>query len=110
MAFRIRYRKRKLRLTITRGSARYELLDGKPLAITHYGEQVLLADKPIVLDIPPVPISFAPRQPEGRAPVPHARRVKAGEVPPAVRTNDFLHRTDGGASSQAAAAHGEANM
>jgi len=110
MAFRIRYRERKLRLTMTRGSARYELLDGEPLAITHYGEQVLLADKPIVLDIPPVPISFALRQPEGRAPVPHARRVQADEVPPAVRTNDFLYRTDGGASSQAAAAHGEADM
>ena len=81
LTFRIRYRDRKLRVAITPGSARYELLAGEPLAITHHGEQVLLAGQPVVLGIPPVPFSIPPGQPEGRAPVPHARRVRpAGEA------------------------------
>ena len=81
LTFRIRYRDRKLRVAITPGSARYELLAGEPLAITHHGEQVLLAGQPVVLGIPPVPFSIPPGQPEGRAPVPHARRMRpAGEA------------------------------
>jgi len=79
LTFRIRYRDRKLRVAITPGSARYELLAGEPLAITHHGEQVLLAGQPVVLGIPPVPFSIPPGQPEGRAPVPHARRVRPAE-------------------------------
>jgi alpha,alpha-trehalose phosphorylase len=85
LTFRIRYRDRKLRVSITPGSARYELLEGEPLAITHHGEQVLLADQPTVLGIPLVPSSIPPRQPAGRAPVPHARRARpAGPAPSSV--------------------------
>jgi alpha,alpha-trehalose phosphorylase len=76
LTFRIRYRDRRLRISITPGEARYELLGGEPLAITHHGEQVLLAGQPAVLGIPPVPFSIPPRQPEGRAPIPHARRAQ----------------------------------
>jgi alpha,alpha-trehalose phosphorylase len=75
LAFRLRYRERRLRLTITASEAKYELLDGEPLAITHHGEQVLLAVVPVVLGIPPIPVSLHPGQPAGRAPLPHARRV-----------------------------------
>jgi alpha,alpha-trehalose phosphorylase len=73
LAVRLRYRGRKLRLAITAGEARYELLAGDPPAITHHGEQVLLAGTPVVLGIPDFPVTLCPRQPEGRAPVPHAR-------------------------------------
>jgi alpha,alpha-trehalose phosphorylase len=76
LTFRIRYRDRRLRISVTPGEARYELLGGEPLAITHHGEQVLLAGQPVVLGLPPVPFSIPPRQPEGRAPVPHARRAQ----------------------------------
>jgi alpha,alpha-trehalose phosphorylase len=79
LTFRIRYRDRGLRVSITPGSARYELLAGEPLAITHHGEQVLLAGQPVVLGIPPVPFSIPPGQPEGRAPLPHAQRERATE-------------------------------
>jgi alpha,alpha-trehalose phosphorylase len=77
LTFRIRYRDRGLRVSITPGSARYELLAGEPLALTHHGEQVLLAGQPVVLGIPPVPFSIPPGQPEGRAPLPHAQRERA---------------------------------
>jgi len=77
LAFRMRYRDRKIRLTILHGSARYELLDGEPLEITHHGQQVLLDGKPVVRGIPPVTPSLPLRQPEGRAPVPHARELQA---------------------------------
>jgi alpha,alpha-trehalose phosphorylase len=95
LAFRIRYRQRMLRVTITRDSARYELLHGEPLAISHHGEKVLLAEKPIVLDIPPLPFSMPPRQPEGRAPVPHARYMQTAFRPdPTVRGESLFRRTD----------------
>jgi alpha,alpha-trehalose phosphorylase len=102
LAFRIRYRDRKLRLTISRDTAQYELLDGKPFAITHHGEQLLLADRPVVLGIPPLPRSLPLRHPEGRAPVPHARRMlaAAGTIGPA-QLEELFQRTGGGASSGA---------
>ncbi len=76
LAFRIRYRGRLLRVTIWHREARYELLAGEPLAIAHHEEQVILAGKPVVLDIPPAPSSFPPRQPAGRAPVRRSARQK----------------------------------
>jgi alpha,alpha-trehalose phosphorylase len=77
LAFRMRYRDRTLRLTISRDEAVYELLYGEPFVITHHGEQVLLADRPVTLGIPPAPYSIPPQQPDGRAPVSHARHLRA---------------------------------
>jgi alpha,alpha-trehalose phosphorylase len=73
LAVRLRYRGRKLRLVLTAAQARYELLDGEPLVITHHGQRVLLAAAPAVLGIPPAPAPLRPQQPAGRAPVPHTR-------------------------------------
>ena len=90
LAFRVRYRDRRLRLAITAAEATYELLAGEPLAITHHGDQVLLAETPVVLGIPPIPVWIRPRQPEGRAPLPHARRLAAAAQPPLpVRREDI---------------------
>ena len=75
LAFRLRYRGRTLRVTITAAEAKYELLDGEPLMITHHGEQVMLAGTPVMLDVPPTPVSLRPRQPADRAPLRHARRA-----------------------------------
>jgi alpha,alpha-trehalose phosphorylase len=80
LAFRIRYRGRKLRLQITEAETTYELLDGEPLSITHHGEPVLLAKDPVVLGNPPIPLSLPIRQPEGRAPLPHARPLRPVDV------------------------------
>ena len=81
LAFRIRYRGRKLRLQITERQTTYELLDGDPMPITHHGEPVLLAGIPVVLDNPPIPLALHVKQPEGRAPLPHARPVRASDAP-----------------------------
>ncbi|HEX6527789.1 MAG TPA: glycosyl hydrolase family 65 protein [Streptosporangiaceae bacterium] len=100
LAFRIRYRDRKLRLTISHDAAKYELLDGEPFAITHHGEQVLLTERPVIMGIPPSPLSLPPRQPEGRAPASHARRaltaIGVNSVAPLEKP---FQRTGGGASS-----------
>jgi alpha,alpha-trehalose phosphorylase len=80
LAFRLRYRERLLRVAVTPGEASYQLLEGEPLAIAHHGEQVLLGAAPVTLGLPPVPASLRPRQPEGRAPLPHARRAPGGIV------------------------------
>jgi alpha,alpha-trehalose phosphorylase len=50
---------------------RYELLDGEPISLFHHGEKLMLADKPVVRDVPPVKPSPPPRQPEGREPITH---------------------------------------
>ena len=59
--------------SVTPGEARYELLTGEPLAITHHGDQVLLTGPPVVLPVPPARSPSPPGQPAGRAPFPHAR-------------------------------------
>jgi alpha,alpha-trehalose phosphorylase len=105
LAFRMRYRGRTLRLTITPDAAEYELLNGKPFAVTHHGDQVLLGSGPVTLSIPSQPYSIPPRQPEGRAPLPHARQllVVAGASLSALLEDPFPG-TRGGASSLADAA------
>ena len=69
LTFRLRYRGRKLRVAVTSRQARYELLDGDPLPLIHYGEEILLEDKLVERDNPPVEARPRPRQPHGREPV-----------------------------------------
>jgi alpha,alpha-trehalose phosphorylase len=101
LAFRVRYRGRKLRVEISPPEARYELLEGEPLTISHHGERIILAGQPIVLEIPSVPFSFPPRQPAGRAPVRHTRQLRAAaaQADRPLRVEGLFERTDVGASS-----------
>jgi alpha,alpha-trehalose phosphorylase len=71
LMFRLRYRGRRLCVTISHRRVRYELLDGEPISLFHHGEKLMLADKPVVRDVPPVKPSPPPRQPEGREPITH---------------------------------------
>jgi alpha,alpha-trehalose phosphorylase len=66
--FRMRYRGRKLRVTISPEQATYELLDGKPLEITHHGKGFKLGNKAVERDISPMTAGPRPEQPPGRAP------------------------------------------
>jgi alpha,alpha-trehalose phosphorylase len=66
--FRLRYRGRTLRVTITHSRASYELLGGAPLHIVHYGQPVLLGTGPAECGIPPVTTGPRPDQPPGRPP------------------------------------------
>ena len=68
LRFRLCYRGRKLRVTITPGRARYELLDGEPIAVVHHGKEFQLGKRPNEHDIPKVKVGPRPAQPARRAP------------------------------------------
>ena len=69
LSFSLLYRGRRLRVDIRRGAANYELLDGEPLEILHYGEPLTLtADSPQFRPLPPLPQRPAPQAPPGRSP------------------------------------------
>ena len=68
LRFRLRYRGRKLRVTITPGRARYELLDGEPMTGVHHGKEFLLHKRASEHDIPKVKAGPRPAQPAHRAP------------------------------------------
>jgi alpha,alpha-trehalose phosphorylase len=68
LKFRLRYRGRKLKVTIGAERAKYELIDGEPLTLTHHGKEFKLGKRPATHDIPPVKAGPAPEQPPGRTP------------------------------------------
>ncbi len=76
IAFTIVYRGRRLKVEIGRRSATYELLEGAPLEIRHYGQPVLLEPgSPSRRGNPARPRGLPPRpvQPPGRAPLPRSQ-------------------------------------
>ncbi len=75
LAFRFMYRDRRLLVEVGQQHARYSLVEGQPLEISHHGERVTLArDQPAELAIPRLKPREPPTQPSGRAP---ARRRPA---------------------------------
>ena len=75
LAFRLCFRGRRLKVEVESDQARYSLLEGAPLELTHHGQTIsVIARKPVTRAIPPPPARDAPRQPPGRAP---ARRQRA---------------------------------
>jgi alpha,alpha-trehalose phosphorylase len=68
LRFRMRYRGRRLRVTLTSHHAKYELLDGDPLPVVHHGKEFQLGKRPSEHDIPPITAGPRPEQPPGRAP------------------------------------------
>jgi alpha,alpha-trehalose phosphorylase len=77
LAFHLRFRHRRLRVTVTHEAACYELLDHLPLTVRHYGEPVSLGlGARVERPIPSRPRRPPPTQPAGRAPEPrHAQRA-----------------------------------
>jgi alpha,alpha-trehalose phosphorylase len=67
LSFRLTYRGRLIGVTVGRAEARYELLEGEPLDVTHHGETVSLGG-PQSRPIPPVAARPRPAQPPGREP------------------------------------------
>ena len=47
-----------MRVTITPGRARYELLDGEPIAVVHHGKEFQLGKRPNEHDIPKVKVGY----------------------------------------------------
>ena len=71
VAFRLRFRGRRLRVEITPAGAVYTLVDGEPMTLRHCGEdQPLTVDKPLTCDLAPAAGLPEPAQPRGRRPVP----------------------------------------
>jgi alpha,alpha-trehalose phosphorylase len=78
LAFTLLLRGRRLRVEVRRASAKYTLVDGEPLTLSHYDDQVTVTpDKPEVCKIKPTPARPRPSQPPGREPI-HRR---PGEEP-----------------------------
>ncbi|MBA3489312.1 MAG: glycoside hydrolase family 65 protein [Longispora sp.] len=77
LAFRMRYRGCRLRVTVTSGEALYELMEGEPMTLVHHGEEFLLADQPARHPIPPLAAPPRIHQPHGREP--SRRRASPGE-------------------------------
>ena len=70
LCFRLTFNGRRLEVEIEQGEARYRLLEGEPLEITHHGDGLTVAPgEPVSARIPSPPELPAPAQPAGRAPV-----------------------------------------
>ncbi|HZE29948.1 MAG TPA: glycoside hydrolase family 65 protein [Actinoallomurus sp.] len=77
LAFRLCYRGRRLKVVVTGETTTYHLLEGRPLPVTHHGDDFMLGEQPTTR---PTPTAETPanwiRQPPGREPLPR----RAGAV------------------------------
>ena len=67
LTFRVTFRGSRLKVTIEPHQATYQLLDGEPIELSHYGE-LLTVKRRKVRRIPPAPKLDPPTQPPGREP------------------------------------------
>jgi alpha,alpha-trehalose phosphorylase len=73
LAFGMCFRGRRLRIELVHALARYSLLEGPPLQVTHHGEAITVSTRrPVSRPIPELAAGELPRQPPGRSP---ARRT-----------------------------------
>jgi alpha,alpha-trehalose phosphorylase len=70
LAFRVRYRGRRIAVTVDHDEAAYELRDGDPITVEHHADAFELGEKPVRRAVPPAPRLPRPQQPAGRAPRP----------------------------------------
>jgi alpha,alpha-trehalose phosphorylase len=70
LEFRIRYRSRRIAVTVDHEHATYDLRDGDPITIEHHSKPFELGDKRQRRAIPSPPRLPRPEQPPGRAPIP----------------------------------------
>ena len=69
LAFGMCFRERRLRVEVTHDQARYSLLQGPPLQITHHGQRIsVTTTEPLSCPIPEIAAGESPRQPSGRSP------------------------------------------
>jgi alpha,alpha-trehalose phosphorylase len=70
LEFRVRYRGRRIAVTVDHEHATYDLRDGDPITIEHHSKAFELGDKRQRRSIPSPPRLPRPEQPPGRAPTP----------------------------------------
>jgi alpha,alpha-trehalose phosphorylase len=76
LAFGMCFRDGRLKVEVTHEQARYSLLQGSPLQITHHGKTIdITTQQPVSCPIPDIAAGEPPRQPPGRSP---ARRRAPG--------------------------------
>jgi alpha,alpha-trehalose phosphorylase len=81
LAFRLCFADRRLQVEVGHREARYTLLEGEPLEITHHGKAITVTpDEVVSRPIPVASAGPAPSQPHGRAPA--RRRPTARFSPP----------------------------
>jgi alpha,alpha-trehalose phosphorylase len=68
LMFRMRYRGRKLSVTISGSRVRYQLVEGDPLPVTHHGVEFELGHRAVDRKVPPIKAGPRPEQPPGRPP------------------------------------------
>jgi alpha,alpha-trehalose phosphorylase len=68
LSFRLRYRGRIVGVEIRSGLARYTLLAGEPLRVSHHGKEITLSSEAVSLEIPSIETLPEPVQPAGREP------------------------------------------
>ncbi len=69
LAFGIYFRKRRLRVEVDQEEARYSLLGGPPLQISHHGQTITVSNpESVSRPIPEITEGEAPAQPAGRSP------------------------------------------
>jgi alpha,alpha-trehalose phosphorylase len=69
LSFRVCWRRQTLRVSFDHRQACYEVADGMPLRLVHFGQEFSVTPgEPLRLDIPPVKAGPRPTQPPGREP------------------------------------------
>jgi alpha,alpha-trehalose phosphorylase len=77
LAFRVGFKGRQIAIEVEQRQARYTLVDGDPLELTHHGSQLTIStDQPVIAPIPPAPVRERPRQPPGREPARRSSQTK----------------------------------
>ncbi len=67
--FRMRYRGRRIAVTVNPDTVTYRLLEGSSMSLLHYGEPLKVADEPVERPVITPPAAPRPSQPAGLAPV-----------------------------------------
>ena len=87
LAFGMCFRGRRLRVEVTHRQARYSLLQGSQLDLTHHGDLITVtADRPVSCPIPALAATATPTQPRGRSPAPRRALQSHGRSPGPRRT------------------------
>ncbi|HET6964406.1 MAG TPA: glycosyl hydrolase family 65 protein [Acidimicrobiales bacterium] len=68
LRFRIRFRGRRIGVEVQPDRAAYRLLEGDPVMLVHYGQEVELGRDPVERPLPSIRRGPAPDQPHGRRP------------------------------------------
>ncbi|MGH9304752.1 MAG: glycosyl hydrolase family 65 protein [Acidimicrobiales bacterium] len=74
----LRYKGRRLAVTVKASDAAYELVEGDPIQLSHHGQDFELTADSVAMAIPEPPEGPRPAQPHGREPLPRHGRSEGG--------------------------------